>query len=1034
MITGFRTVIIFISIAVCALSVLPKLDVDMLPKQQSNAFAVTFTVPGSSPLSTEMEVTSTLENSLAGISGIKYIRSTSYRNTGIITVAFKEREDLFVKRFEISSVIRQIYPKLFGKVSYPLITPSFNNREILERPSFIYTLHGNDGSHPITSGVIDYVKKNLANITGIKEVRISDTLTTQLNVEFDSRKCDLLGVTTDQILNTINNLFAISYPGKSNLYNNQYFIELSNKQEGISAIERSVIQDAPGNVMIKDVASISFVTIPPVSSLRINGNTAINLSIYIRDLENHIHVAKLIKERLNRIKLNDYQLTLEYDSTLNLDKELKKDYKRIFITLSVLLIFSILMYRRMSLILTLFVCLFVTFSLTILFIFVLGISINLYSVSAIAIAFSIVMDNIIVMLDYQIQHKGASVSTALLGATLTTIAILSLTFMLPDEIVHDFRNFSLIIATSLIASIIVCVWFLPSFLSILVKNKSFTRLYNDVGWRSRTLCKTRRAYFRWIDILSKKRFLLLISLLLLYGIPLHLMPSKIEYDTPIAASYNRSIGSDFYQQKIRPHIEVLLGGVSRVFNKEVFEYSRFQGLEQSRLFINLELLPGSLQDDIVTLTNRFEEHLKGNPNLDRFMTYLTNNQKAVIEISFKSSIEHTMYPGILKMELVELASELGDVQVSVAGVGKAFSNKNDQESPNFIIMLKGFNYDKLSAQVQNLVTDLQKHKRIQNINTEFSLNYKEKANIQYSMHLDRSLLATENIDRFDLYSALSSLTGSDRVSLPVTGDGDFLPVVIKDKNAESFSIYDLKNRPLKLDDNRVFKLLDAVEIKKGLSASAIYREDRQYVRLVSFEYNGSLELGTSYVDNVIKTMKKELPLGFTLEKKMDSTLKNTGNLFVLILLLIAMIWLICGILLGNLFQPLIIVSMIPLSFLGLFITFIVGHYVFDQGGYGSFAMLSGLMSNAAIFIVNEYNYSIRNGGGKTKNAKLISVIFRRSRTIVLTFIGAICSLIPFVMEGAGEPFWYSLAVGTIGGLIAGAVCIFILLPVLMWKK
>ena len=43
-------------------------------------------------------------------------------------------------------------------------------------------------------------------------------------------------------------------------------------------------------------------------------------------------------------------------------------------------------------------------------------------------------------------------------------------------------------------------------------------------------------------------------------------------------------------------------------------------------------------------------------------------------------------------------------------------------------------------------------------------------------------------------------------------------------------------------------------------------------------------------------------------------------------------------------------------------------------------------------------------------------------------------LIPFIIEGQNEIFWFSLAIGTIGGLIFSMVGVFWVLPVLLWKK
>jgi multidrug efflux pump subunit AcrB len=54
--------------------------------------------------------------------------------------------------------------------------------------------------------------------------------------------------------------------------------------------------------------------------------------------------------------------------------------------------------------------------------------------------------------------------------------------------------------------------------------------------------------------------------------------------------------------------------------------------------------------------------------------------------------------------------------------------------------------------------------------------------------------------------------------------------------------------------------------------------------------------------------------------------------------------------------------------------------------------------------------------------------------ILLTILSTCFGLIPFIMEGQNEIFWFSLAIGTIGGLVFSMLGVFWALPVFLWKK
>lgn len=64
---------------------------------------------------------------------------------------------------------------------------------------------------------------------------------------------------------------------------------------------------------------------------------------------------------------------------------------------------------------------------------------------------------------------------------------------------------------------------------------------------------------------------------------------------------------------------------------------------------------------------------------------------------------------------------------------------------------------------------------------------------------------------------------------------------------------------------------------------------------------------------------------------------------------------ITSILFNSLKQPLAIIFVIPVSYIGVFLTFYCFKLNFDQGGFVSFVLLCGITMNSSIYILNEYN-------------------------------------------------------------------------------
>ncbi|MBN2166681.1 MAG: efflux RND transporter permease subunit [Marinilabiliaceae bacterium] len=148
----------------------------------------------------------------------------------------------------------------------------------------------------------------------------------------------------------------------------------------------------------------------------------------------------------------------------------------------------------------------------------------------------------------------------------------------------------------------------------------------------------------------------------------------------------------------------------------------------------------------------------------------------------------------------------------------------------------------------------------------------------------------------------------------------------------------------------------------------------------------------------------------------------------IILLVAVIIFFICAIVFESLLQPIAVLMMIPLSFIGVFLTFYWFELGFDQGGYASLLLLSGLTVNSALYILNELN-SVRQRFPRLSAIRAYLKAFNNKITpVILTLLSTVLGLVPFLSGGKREAFWFSMAAGTIGGLIFSLLAIIIILP------
>jgi multidrug efflux pump subunit AcrB len=125
---------------------------------------------------------------------------------------------------------------------------------------------------------------------------------------------------------------------------------------------------------------------------------------------------------------------------------------------------------------------------------------------------------------------------------------------------------------------------------------------------------------------------------------------------------------------------------------------------------------------------------------------------------------------------------------------------------------------------------------------------------------------------------------------------------------------------------------------------------------------------------------------------------------------------------------------IPVSFIGLFLTFSLFKLNFDQGGYAAMLLLCALTINASIYIINEYN-NMRKANRRLSSFRLyIKAFNHKIIPILLTIFSTILGLMPFLIGGKGEGFWFSLAAGATGGLIFSLLGVIIWLPLVFIRN
>jgi multidrug efflux pump subunit AcrB len=541
----------------------------------------------------------------------------------------------------------------------------------------------------------------------------------------------------------------------------------------------------------------------------------------------------------------------------------------------------------------------------------------------------------------------------------------------------------------------------------------------------------RRFYSAFCRFTWRWRVPVCIFIILAFGLPVFLLPDKIEGEGKSTELYNKTLGSTFYKEKMKTHVNAWLGGTLRLFAQKVLEGSYFAGREETNSYMTATLPNGSTIQQMNNLIQRMESYISQFPEIRQFQTNINSARQANISIQFMKESERSGFPYILRSKLISRSIELGGGSWGIYGLGDGFSNDVREMAGNYRVLMYGFNYDELWNLAEKFKSRLLENRRISEviINSEFNWYKDDYQEFIFDLNLER--LAQENIQPLQLFSSMQPMFGQEIPAGYLPGEYGMERIVLHSRQSKEYDIWSLEHIPGKTGWDREYKLIELASLRRTQAPQNIVKENQQYRLCIQYEYIGSYEQGRKNLQRDIEEFQKVLPMGYTIKSESQywSWGRDNKKQYNLLLLIFAIVYFMCSILFNSLKQPFAVIFVIPISFIGIFLTFYLFKLKFDPGGFAAFVLLCGLAVNANIYVLNEYN-NIRQKWKLSPLKAYIKAWNAKISPIFLTVISTVLGFIPF-MIGSREAFWFPLAAGTIGGLVVSLFGTFCFLPLFM---
>jgi multidrug efflux pump subunit AcrB len=583
-ISSFSTILVFLCLTIIGLALVPRLPIKLSPSKVLPSISVSFSLSGQSSRVVEAEVTSKLEAMLSRLEGIQNISSTSGNGWGRITINLDKHVDINVARFEVATIIRQTRPSLPPQTSYPNISVSKSD-DSSDRPFISYTINAPENLTEIYNLTDKLIKPKLANIKGIDRIDISGSTPMEYRLEYDAKQLETLGINVADIQQAISNHLSKEFLGEGSVEQVsgqksliRVILTTNNSNNGQNFdCSKIIVKTQNGGLMNLDrIVKINYQQAESQYIYRINGLNSIYLSVVAKQTANQLSLSETIKEQIIKIQSalpKGYEIHVSYDATEYIREELAKIYFRLGLTVFILLLFVLLVYRSFKYLLLIITSLVINLSIAVIVYYLLKLEIHLYSLAGITISMTLIIDNVIIMSDQIMRRKNMYVFLAILAGTLTTIGSLSMVFLMDDKIKLNLQDFTLALITNLLISLFVVLFVVPVLLDLFKINQvniygRKRNIFKKVHW-NRVSIWINRFYEKYCRFACRWKYIFIIVLILGFGLPVFMLPDKLEGSEKWKETYNKTLGSEFYKETIKPYADNILGGTLRLFVQKV---------------------------------------------------------------------------------------------------------------------------------------------------------------------------------------------------------------------------------------------------------------------------------------------------------------------------------------------------------------------------------------------------------------------------------------------------------------------------------
>lgn len=400
----YLVVLIYIGIAAAGYWALTRTPIDAIPDLSDNQVIVFTDWAGRSPKEVEDQVTYPLVTSLQGLPGVRVVRASSAFSFSMINVIFEDNVELYWARTRVLERLNLVAKQLPEGV-----TPTLGPDATGVGQIFWYTLESDKTDLRDLRSVQDwFVRYQLNSVPGVAEVASVGGYVQQYQVDVDPNKLRGLNIPLSMVVEAVqrsnNNVGGnvVEQAGEWAVVRGVGLIQST------ADVEDIVISSSNGTpIYVKNVAEVQLGNAFRLGALDKNGKEAVGGVVIARYGVNTLEVIDAVKQKIEELKVGlpeGVTLVPFYDRTQLIHRATGTLERALIEELILVTLAHIIFLAHFRSILIVTIPLPLAVLMSFLFMYFMGITSNLMSLSGIAIAIGVLVDAGIVVTENAFRY------------------------------------------------------------------------------------------------------------------------------------------------------------------------------------------------------------------------------------------------------------------------------------------------------------------------------------------------------------------------------------------------------------------------------------------------------------------------------------------------------------------------------------------------------------------------------------------------------------------------------------------------------